>query len=80
MDLLPGSRVRRSAQLREEIRFYLEERVRELVTEGLSEEEAWAEARAAFGDVDEVEAQVHAVHDRGRNLGMMRERLISAWR
>lgn len=47
-------RARREA--REEIRVHLEMRVEDLVRdEGLPEEEAWARARAEFGDVEEAE-------------------------
>ena len=77
MDILPGSRDRRSAQLREEIQTYLEERVAELRAEGLSEEDAWSEAHKAFGDIEAVEAQVHAVHEGTRRRGSMRDTLSS---
>ena len=77
MDILPGSRDRRSAQLREEIQTYLEERVAELRAEGLSEEDAWSEAHKAFGDIEAVEAQVHAVHEGTRRKGSMRDTLSS---
>ena len=50
------------------------------MAEGLSEAEAWAEARKAFGDIAAVEAQVHAVHDGERRRGSMREGLESPLR
>lgn len=80
MDILPGSRTRRSAQLREEIGAYLEERAAELMAEGMGEEEAWERARQAFGDINDVEAQVHAIHDGKRRRGSMRDVLQSALR
>jgi putative ABC transport system permease protein len=43
-------------EVREEIRFYLEMRARELQAEGRSAEEAWKEAVEAFGDPDAVAA------------------------
>lgn len=42
----------------EEVRFHLERKVERLVREGMGEEEAWAEARRRFGDVDGVKARL----------------------
>ena len=41
-----------------ELRFHLEEKVARLVREGMGEEEAWAEARRRFGDMDGVKARM----------------------
>lgn len=41
-------------EVREEIRFYLEMRVRGLEAEGIETEEAWRQALEAFGDPEEV--------------------------
>jgi hypothetical protein len=59
-------------EVREEIRFYLEMRTRELIDEGLSPDEARRTAIAAFGEPESVAAcsavprQVSGVHDRCR--------------
>jgi predicted permease len=58
----------------EEIRFYLEERARELVDGGMSPDEARREARRAFGDVDEVVAEVRRIDRGGR-----REETMKGW-
>ncbi len=41
-------------EVRDEIRFYLEMRVRELEAEGMEAEQAWANALEAFGNPDEI--------------------------
>ena len=61
-------------ELRDEVSFYLEERVRELVEQGMEAEEARRVARRAFGDVDEVVAELERI-ERGRN----REARMRAW-
>lgn len=53
-------------EVSEEIRFYLEERARELEDGGMSPEDARREARRAFGDVDEVAAEVRRIDRKGR--------------
>jgi hypothetical protein len=58
----------------EEIRFYLEERTRELVDGGMSPDQARREARRAFGDVAEVVAEVRRIDRRGR-----REETMKGW-
>lgn len=77
---LPGFGKRLPAEIREEIGFYLEERARELVAEGLSDEEALKAAVAAFGNVEKIEAEVEAIElARGRS-GMEREHWASLGR
>jgi predicted permease len=56
--------------VREEIRFYLEERTRELVANGLPEAEARRQAEEKFGDVARIEAEVRRVRrERERERG-----------
>jgi putative ABC transport system permease protein len=42
----------------DEVRFHLEKRVERLMREGLSEDEAWVEARSRFGNIDQVKAEM----------------------
>ena len=49
---------RLDAEVRDEIRFYLEERAREFVDEGMEPGEAWKASLDAFGDVGRIEAEV----------------------
>jgi putative ABC transport system permease protein len=53
----------RERQIREEIRFYLEERTRELEAEGMSPDEARRVALDAFGDPEKVVAEVSRTDD-----------------
>ncbi|MCK5651752.1 MAG: hypothetical protein KAJ42_10260 [Gemmatimonadetes bacterium] len=46
--------------VRDEIDFYVEMRTRELMEEGMEEEEARAKAEAAFGDLARIERDVAA--------------------
>jgi predicted permease len=60
-------------EIREEIRFYLEMRARELQEDGCSPEEAWREAVKIFGDPDAVlsaAAREHIEDGNGRGGGM----------
>jgi predicted permease len=43
---------------REEVAFHLREKVRRLVSQGMSEEDAWLKARRRFGNVEEVEGMM----------------------
>ena len=45
-------------KIRKELGFYLEERTRELVAQGMDPEEAAREAEAAFGDVRRIESEM----------------------
>ena len=45
-------------QVRKELRFYLEERTRELVEQGMDPESAARAAEAAFGDVRRIEGEM----------------------
>lgn len=47
--------------IEDEVRFHLEGRAEELMAAGLPSEEAWRKARAAFGDVDRVRAEMRAI-------------------
>ena len=51
---------RLDAEVRDEIRFYLEERAREFVDEGMEPGEAWKAALYAFGDVGKIESEVRS--------------------
>jgi predicted permease len=68
-----------SEELREEVSFYLEERIRELETGGMDSEEARRVARRAFGDVDEVVAELERI-ERGRNREVRMRALVSGLR
>jgi predicted permease len=59
-------------ELREEVSFHLEERVRELVAEGMAPEEARRLARRTFGDVDEVVAELEHIERRRSREERMR--------
>lgn len=54
----------RDADLDEEIRFHLEMRAKELVTEGLSPAEARKRARELFGDVERIRAACRPIDSR----------------
>jgi predicted permease len=60
-------------QARAEIDFHLDMRVRELMAEGLTEEEARARALAAFGDPRRIESDVARVDDDTRRRHSARE-------
>jgi len=55
-------------KIRKELGFYLEERTRELVAQGMDPEEAAREAEAAFGDVRRIEDETM----REAELGMIK--------
>ena len=57
---LPASQARISETVDEEFAFHLEGRVEELMGEGMSREQAYAEARRRFGDVDQYRRQTAA--------------------
>jgi putative ABC transport system permease protein len=77
---LPATRHRVRAEVSDELWFHIEERIEELMTSGLSREQAEAEVRRRFGDVgrvgDELE-QIDAVTRRQRRRG---ELLHVLWR
>ena len=75
LDLLRRTRTARLRDVDAELRFHLEERIDELVAEGMPRERAEALARERFGDVADVRAaceQIDAATDRRRS---QRERL-----
>ena len=51
---LPSSAERLARDLDEEVAFHLEQRVRELVSRGMSEQDARSEAQRLFGDADDL--------------------------
>jgi hypothetical protein len=55
---LPPDRERLGDAVDEELRFHLERKVERLMKDGMSEEEAWIEARRRFGSVDRVRQQM----------------------
>src|ERR1041385_3207408 len=55
-----------------ELRFHLEERIEELVASGLSRAEAVREARARFGDLPRIGAEVERIDRR-----MVRRRTVA---
>jgi predicted permease len=80
---------RRDREIREEIRFHLEERARELEAQGYSPEEARGRARQAFGDPEKVvmgtleQWGVRELESRGawaRRLHVIPAVLSSFWR
>jgi predicted permease len=60
---LPESRARARRALDDELRFHLEGRIEELMTQGLSRDEAEAEARRRFGDLDSHRDATLAIDD-----------------
>ena len=63
------------AELRNEIRFYLEMRTEELIAEGMDPEQAELAAERAFGDADEIVAECVAIDPHG-DLRMRRGELF----
>jgi len=55
---MPRDPTRVPDEVDDEVRFHLEKKVERLVREGMREDEAWAEARRRFGDVDDVKARM----------------------
>ena len=74
---LPGFGKRLPAEIREEIRFYLEGRARELMAQGMSEEDAWRAAVVAFGDMEKIEAEVEVIELANGRSGMGMEHWAS---
>jgi putative ABC transport system permease protein len=58
---LPLGRRQVDADVNEELRFHLEERIDELVARGMTRPEAEREARARFGDVRRIGSEVKAI-------------------
>jgi len=65
---MPRGPHRISDDVDEEVRFHLERKVERLMREGMGEDDAWAEARRRFGNVDEVKARLI----REREVGLKR--------
>lgn len=65
------------AQIRAELDFYIEERAREFIDQGMTEEEAREAALRAFGDVNRIEEQVATARSRaGTRDGRMGMRTL----
>lgn len=64
-------------EVREEIRFYLEERVRGMEAEGMETEEAWRRALKAFGDPEKVISESTALRSGGGMGKRWREQMSS---
>jgi putative ABC transport system permease protein len=58
---LPLGRRQVDADVNEELRFHLEERIDELLAKGMTQPEAEREARARFGDVRRIGSEVKAI-------------------
>ena len=76
---LPRAGGQVDAQVDDELRFHLEERVEELVAQGRTREEAEAEARRRFGDVGHWRREASAI-DRGQARDERRADLLDALR
>ena len=59
----------------EEVRFHLEQKVERLVREGMSEKEAWIEARRRFGDVERVKTRMTRAGVLGMWMGATWDRI-----
>ncbi len=69
----------REAELDDEVRFHLAEKVARLVAAGWSREDAEAEARRSFGDVDEVKDGMRKMtqrKERKMRMGMWRDTVV----
>ena len=66
-------------EVRAEIRFYLEERTREFIDEGMEPDKAWNSALEAFGDGGRIEAEARGWAEKRepkRRVGMMLSSLM----
>ncbi|HMC55989.1 MAG TPA: ABC transporter permease, partial [Gemmatimonadaceae bacterium] len=70
---LPASARRLANELDAEVAFHLEHRVAELVSAGMSEEEARAEAARRFGDTDDLRRYVTSIEVRHMRSTRVRE-------
>ncbi|MGD8279509.1 MAG: ABC transporter permease [Gemmatimonadota bacterium] len=57
----PGAGEEDRSAIEAELRFHIEGRAEELMASGLSPDEAWAAARAAFGDVERVRSELREI-------------------
>ena len=72
---LPGTRHRLERELDDEVRFHVDMRTRALEAKGLSHEEADAEARRKFGDVDDLRRYCVSIEVSHMKRAELRERL-----
>jgi predicted permease len=77
---LPLGRRLVEGEVAEEIRFHLEERIEELMTQGLSREAAEREARERFGDPRTVRTQLQRIDRRMVRRRTLGEALEAVWR
>jgi predicted permease len=59
----------------DEVAFHIEQKAARLVAEGMSEEDAWREARRRFGDVDRLKEQMTREGERGMRMGAAWDRI-----
>ena len=77
---LPLGRRLVEGEVAEEIRFHLEERIEELMTQGLSREAAEREARERFGDPRSVRTQLQRIDHRMVRRRTLGDALEAVWR
>lgn len=68
-----------SEDVRRELAFHLEQRISELLRQGLTREQAEEEARQSFGDTAQVEAECRTIEKRRRAAVRRAERLGALW-
>jgi macrolide transport system ATP-binding/permease protein len=66
-------------EVRDEIRFYLEMRVKELEADGMESEQAWKNAVESFGNLDEIVEETKAEREGGQNRAGGMEIVLSVW-
>ncbi|MDQ3950697.1 MAG: permease prefix domain 1-containing protein, partial [Gemmatimonadota bacterium] len=59
---LPASQRRVHAEVSDELWFHIEERIEELMTKGLSRDQAEAEVRRRFGDVERIGQELERIN------------------
>lgn len=69
----PGKDASASSEVEDEIRFHLEEKRTRLMAEGMSEDEAEAEAQRRFGDVEEVRKEMMDMTNRRQDRQQRRD-------
>lgn len=75
---LPSSRSRDRRELENELSFHLEGRIEDLMTQGLSREDATREALRRFGDLSRIGEQVEAIDATTRRQRALKDRLSDA--
>jgi putative ABC transport system permease protein len=77
--LIPFLRPAMRADVEDELRFHLEERVRDLESRGLTPDEARAEARRQFGDVSAIRTECLTIDERRYRRARHREVFGHMW-